>query len=221
MAEVHNTTMKPGKLDLLTDWLPTRPWYVGNGSPSLRRGGGFRLDDPAGQVGIEFLIAVDESGSEPVSYLVPQTYRDAPVDGAEETLIGTSEHGVLGLRYIYDGATDPVLVSQLIAFLQGDVEAQAQSQSNTPDPSVTAQLAVTGGLSSASSPATDSATSTDIPVETADRGSHIIRINRVLHPESAADGSALGEVVGGVVGGWQQREGVDTRGQLVVVQAVP
>ena len=28
MAIIHNTTMSPGKLELLTAWLPARPWYL-------------------------------------------------------------------------------------------------------------------------------------------------------------------------------------------------
>ena len=27
MAIIHNTTMSPGKLELLTAWLPGQPWY--------------------------------------------------------------------------------------------------------------------------------------------------------------------------------------------------
>jgi Maltokinase N-terminal cap domain len=54
MAIVHNTTMSPGKLELLTAWLPAQPWYLGTGrAPELVKAGGFRLDDPEGEVGIE------------------------------------------------------------------------------------------------------------------------------------------------------------------------
>ena len=63
-------------------------------------------------------------------------------------MIGTSEHGVLGRRWVYDGTGDPVLVAQLIALIQGKAEAQAQSLSSTPDPEVTgipvAGLSLTG-----------------------------------------------------------------------------
>ncbi|MDL9937577.1 1,4-alpha-glucan branching protein [Gordonia sp. ABSL1-1] len=138
MAVIHNTTMVPGKLDLLTEWLPTREWYRGLATPNLRKAGGFRLDDPAGQVGIEVMIVVDLDDAAPTAespaYLVPMTYRDAPLPGAE--LIGTSTHGVLGLRYIYDATTDPVFVDQFAALGAGRVPAQAQSVSNQPDPTV-------------------------------------------------------------------------------------
>jgi hypothetical protein len=48
MSLIHHTTLKPTKLELLAEWLPTRPWYRGGaGQPSLTKVGGFRLDDPA------------------------------------------------------------------------------------------------------------------------------------------------------------------------------
>jgi sarcosine oxidase gamma subunit len=43
---------------------------------------------------------------------------------------------VLGKRWIYDGTQDPVLLTQLAELIQGRAEAQAQSQSNTPDRTV-------------------------------------------------------------------------------------
>ena len=137
MAVVHHTTLTPGKLGLLAGWLPSQPWYVATGRPpELARAGGFRLDDPAGDVGVEFMVVTDVSGPRPASYHVPLTYRGSALAGAEHALIGTTEHGVLGARWIYDGAQDPVLTAQLIALLRGATEPQAQSVSNTPDPSV-------------------------------------------------------------------------------------
>ena len=74
MAVIHDTTMSPGKLDLLSSWLPVQPWYAGQGrTPELARAGGFRLDDPDGEVGIEFMIVTDGSGDQVTSYLVPMT----------------------------------------------------------------------------------------------------------------------------------------------------
>ncbi|WP_336317765.1 maltokinase N-terminal cap-like domain-containing protein [Streptomyces lavendofoliae] len=142
MAVVHRTTMTPGKLELLTSWLPTRPWYVPTGAaPALSVAGGFRLDDPEGEVGMEFMVVTDASGDRPVTYHVPLAYRGAPLDGSGDdgraALVGTSEHGVLGTRWIYDGAGDPVLVAQLLALLHGRAQPQAQSETDTPDPSVT------------------------------------------------------------------------------------
>lgn len=132
MATIHNTTMNPTKLELLADWLPAQPWYTEPADTELTRAGGFRLDDPAGEVGIEFMVVrVGQA-----AYLVPMTYRGAPLDGAEAALIGTAEHGVLGTRWIYDGTADPVLIARFGALLAGLAEPQAQSQSDIPDPTV-------------------------------------------------------------------------------------
>ncbi|MEU8530400.1 MULTISPECIES: maltokinase N-terminal cap-like domain-containing protein [Streptomyces] len=138
MAIIHHTTMNPTKLELLAQWLPTRPWYEATGrTPEPVKAGGFRLEDPEGEVGIEFMVVTDASATEPVAYLVPLTYRAAPLDGAgADALIGTSEHGVLGTRWIYDGVHDPVLAAQLLALLRDQAEPQAQSVSDTPDPTV-------------------------------------------------------------------------------------
>jgi hypothetical protein len=138
MAVIHHTTLVPGKLDLLSDWLPAQSWYVETaaGKPELSRAGGFRLDDPDGEVGIEFMIVLDHSAGNAAAYLVPMTYRGSPLAGAQDALIGTTEHGVLGTRWVYDGAHDPVLLTQLGELIQGRAKAQAQSESDTPDPTV-------------------------------------------------------------------------------------
>jgi hypothetical protein len=137
--------MAPSKLELLAAWLPGRPWYVDQGRPpALAKVGGFRLDDPAGEVGLEMMIVTDTAGDVPITYHVPMTYRGAPLPDAEKALIGTSEHGVLGTRYIYDGPHDPVLVAQLLALVQGHATAQAQSVSDTPDPTVRSSPVLAG-----------------------------------------------------------------------------
>ena len=137
MSIIHKTTLTPSKLDLLTAWLPGQPWYLGAGRPpALTKVGGFRLDDPAGEVGIEFMVVCDDASGAAVFYLVPMTYRGEPLSGADDALIGTAEHGVLGRRWVYDGVRDPVLVAQLVACIQGDAVPQAQSISDTPDPTV-------------------------------------------------------------------------------------
>ena len=41
MAVIHDTTMSPGKLELLTAWLPAQPWYLDGGrAPALTRPAG-------------------------------------------------------------------------------------------------------------------------------------------------------------------------------------
>jgi hypothetical protein len=147
MAIVHRTTLVPGKLDLLGEWLPAQSWYVRSaaGKPELSRAGGFRLDDPGGEVGIEFMIVLDHSVGDADAYLVPMTYRGSPLADGDDALIGTTEHGVLGTRWIYDGVRDPVLLAQLGELIQGRAQAQAQSESNTPDHTVRSR-AVPGAL---------------------------------------------------------------------------
>ncbi|MFG2352143.1 1,4-alpha-glucan branching protein [Streptomyces sp. NPDC048521] len=141
MAVIHHTTLKPTKLELLTDWLPTRPWYRGAAAPVPAKSGGFRLDDPEGEVGIEFMVATDTASAERTAYLVPLTYRGAPLEGAGHALIGTAEHGVLGKRWVYDGCHDPVLVTALLSLIGGTAQAMAQSITDTPDHEVTRSYA--------------------------------------------------------------------------------
>ncbi|WP_433060778.1 CG0192-related protein [Dactylosporangium sp. CS-033363] len=122
MALLHRAELTPGKLDMLTSWLPGRPWYAGPPTPSLTRVGAFRFDDPAGAVGLEtLLVQADPDG--PI-FQTPLTYRDAPLPGAETFLVGTTEHSVLGTRWVYDAAGDPVYAAALAgAVLTGGTEA--------------------------------------------------------------------------------------------------
>lgn len=111
MALMHKTTMSPTKLELLAAWLPSQPWFTGDVS-ALESLGGFRLDDPAGEVGLEGILLT--AGDETV-YFVPLTYRAAPLESGEDFLVGTSEHGVLGTRWVTDAAGDPVYRAVLAA----------------------------------------------------------------------------------------------------------
>jgi len=108
MALLHDATLNPEKLELLHAWLPGRSWYPGGPVDDVRKLGTYRFDDPAGEVGVEtFLLhATGEDGD--VVLQVPMTYRGAPLPGAEADLIGTTEHSVLGPRWVYDGCADPV-----------------------------------------------------------------------------------------------------------------
>jgi hypothetical protein len=215
MAEIHRTTMTPGKLELLAGWLPKRPWFIGNAAaPLLGKAGGFRLDDPEGEVGIEVMVVTDASVDGAVtSYLVPMTYRGAPLGGAADALIGTSEHGVLGRRWIYDAGHDPVFVTQLMALLQGDVEAQHQSESDTADPSVAREWRAAGRVAIGASRAVDTADGTVIELGNDDAAAAqlSLRVTRRLG-DAAAPQSA--EVVGRAVAGWQLPDGSRVRGVM-------
>ncbi|MCA0436946.1 MAG: 1,4-alpha-glucan branching protein GlgB [Actinobacteria bacterium] len=116
MAKLHpGATLTPTKLDLITAWMPEQRWYTAKGRrPVLRRVGGFRFEDPAGQVGMETLLVLDEAATPAVVYQVPLTYRATPLAGAEHALVGITEHSVLGTRYVYDAPHDPVYVRALL-----------------------------------------------------------------------------------------------------------
>ena len=119
MALPHKATLDPSKVEALTAWLPGRTWAAG--ATSVTQVGSYRFDDPAGTVGIETLLVRDAGGA---LFQVPLTYRDAPLPGAEDALVTTMEHSVLGPRWAYDGCVDPVAVQALItAILTGGHEA--------------------------------------------------------------------------------------------------
>ncbi|HEX2315288.1 MAG TPA: 1,4-alpha-glucan branching protein [Thermomonospora sp.] len=212
MAVIHRTTMTPSKLELLTAWLPTQPWYAGGGeAPELVKAGGFRLDDPEGEVGIEFMVVTDTSRGRPVTYQVPLTYRGAPLAGADHALIGTSEHGVLGRRWIYDGPHDPVLAAQLFALIAGKAVPQAQSESGTPDPTVVGHLAENGPAGAADlTGVSNGPDGTDLLMEAMQRRL-TIRIQRRLGPRTAD--SALGHVTAE----WLLPDGAKARGLFAVM----
>lgn len=222
----YNTTVTPTKTELLTAWLPTRPWYTSTGAaPELTKAGGFRLDDPQGEVGIEFMVAMDASGDRPRAYHVPLTYRGAPLDGAaDQALIGTMEHGVLGKRWVYDGTHDPVLVAELLAFVQGRVPAHAQSVTGALDPSVAGRF--TGAAIPTSGPAgssvagsatvTDGPHGTDVVVTRPDGGGpltvHVVRALRPEEPSGTQDAAA-----GHITAGWRLPDGTTVRGRYTVL----
>jgi hypothetical protein len=122
MALLYRAELRPGKLELLTAWLPDRPWYRGPAAPDLRRVASYRFDDPAGEVGIETFVV--RAGGGPLLQ-VPLTYRGAPLDFGDEWLVGTTEHSVLGPRWVYDGCGDPVYAEALAsAILTGGSQAE-------------------------------------------------------------------------------------------------
>lgn len=227
MAIIHNTTMSPGKLDLLRVWLPAQPWYLTSGrGPDLARVGGFRLDDPAGEVGIEFMVVTDGSGPGAITYQVPLTYRAGALAAAEGGLIGTAEHGVLGRRWIYDGTCDPVLVAQLVALIHGEAEPQAQNASDTPDPTVIGRPVANGPLAVAGSVVTaNGLAGTDIRVQAADadgmpNGQFFMRINRILNPGdgAAAPGDAGQPCLSAT---WRRADGTQVRGIFAAASYLP
>lgn len=123
MAQIHQATLTPTKLELLTAWLPARHWYPADEAAALRRVAACRFDDPAGEVGIETFVARD--GEDGPLVHVPMTYRGAALEGAEPFLIGTTEHSELGTRWVYDAVADPVYLAVLAATIRtGGHEAE-------------------------------------------------------------------------------------------------
>jgi hypothetical protein len=141
MALLHRAELSPSKLELLTGWLPARPWYREDSADGLERVAAFRFDDPAGQVGVETLLVAVGDG--PV-YQVPLTYRDAPLAGADDWLIGTLDHSVLGKRWVYDACGDPVYAAALAAAVLADagqademIEVDGETQRREPSMTIT------------------------------------------------------------------------------------
>lgn len=213
MSVIHRTTLEPTKLELLAGWLPTRPWYRGGPQePKLSKAGGFRLDDPEGEVGIEFMVVV--SGQ---TCMAPLTYRGAPLDGAEHALVGTMEHGVLGRRWIYDACHDPVAVAELAALVEGRAEPQAQSVSDTPDREVSRALAGEGPVPAEYPAVEDTEEHTGL---TAPDGT-VLRVLRTPHP--APDGAPQAEpgTAGHVTGAWDAPDGTRVQGLMVLLLTPP
>ena len=111
-------TVTPSFAQFLPPWIAQQRWYAGKGRvPVLRRIGGLRFEDPAGEVGIEVWLVLDESGQTPTIYQVPLTYRGARLTGADHALVATVEHNTLGTRYIYDAPHDSVFATELLRLM--------------------------------------------------------------------------------------------------------
>lgn len=115
MAILHRATLTPSKPEIVASWLDRQPW---GGSGEVETIGSYRFDDPEGQVGVEAIL-VRRDGA---VLQVAMTYREAPLDDATAHLIGTLEHSVLGTRWVYDAAGDPVAQGCFTRALAGDQE---------------------------------------------------------------------------------------------------
>ena len=120
MALVHRATLAPSKQELVESWLPSRSWA--SDRKVVGKLGEYRFDDPAGEVGVETILWHTDDGA---VLQTPLTYRAMPLPDMEMHLLGTSEHSVLGQRWVYDGCADPVWAATLAAvILAGGVQAQ-------------------------------------------------------------------------------------------------
>src|SRR3954447_4771287 len=108
MARFHAATITPTKSELIAAWAPTQPWGPSANDP-VKVIGSFRFDDPDGRVGMETHLVT--AGTTVLQ--VPLTYRDEPLEGADDALIVEMQHSVLGTRWVYDGLRDPRFVLML------------------------------------------------------------------------------------------------------------
>ncbi|MGO4860133.1 CG0192-related protein [Arthrobacter sp. 2MCAF14] len=121
MAIIRRATLSPSKLELIEKYLPVQSWFNMDGSAPPELLGAYRFDDPDGEVGLETHL-VSHGGK---VYQVPLSYRGSKLPGAEDSLLGTMEHSVLGTRWVYDACADPVYVVALAtAILTGQQEAE-------------------------------------------------------------------------------------------------
>ncbi len=176
MAKIHpGATLTPHFRDFLPAWLARQSWYAGAGVPQLVPVGYFRMEDPAGAVGMETHLVSDGSAM----YQVPMTYRGALLRGAEGALIATTEHSVLGTRWIYDGLADPVWVEQWLNLVRTEGVSE---------------LSVKPGTGPAEARGRRLASQEALTGDTA-----VIDLNRVVTPGEPADQPGL---LGLVTGSW-------------------
>ncbi|GEL97773.1 CG0192-related protein [Cellulomonas terrae] len=181
MALLHRATISPTKLELLTDWVPTQPW----GEPGLELVGAYRFDDPDGEVGIETHLVATAGGR---TLQVPLTYRGAPLAGADEQLICTMEHSVLGRRWIYDATGDPVYAQVLASVLlagAGQAEELVEGADAPREPSV--RVTGSGTASGDVPPVGDVRTSSDTSSTVLEIGDLRIVVRRRLDEPAPAD----------------------------------
>jgi hypothetical protein len=124
MARFHVATITPTKTELIAQWAPTQAWGPAADVP-IEVIGSYRFDDPDGRVGMEIHL-VTAGGT---LLQVPLTYRDEPLEGADDALIVEMQHSVLGTRWVYDGLRDPRLVVMLAAVaMTGQGEALGMAE---------------------------------------------------------------------------------------------
>ena len=124
MSLFHIAKLTPTKSELIAQWAPTQPWGFAAGAP-IEVIGSYRFDDPDGRVGMETHLV--EAGGALLQ--IPLTYRDEPLDGADDAFIVEMDHSVLGTRWVYDGLRDPRFVVMLAAVtMTGQGEALGMAE---------------------------------------------------------------------------------------------
>jgi Maltokinase N-terminal cap domain len=193
MGLVHfRATLEPSKQELAEAWLPSRPWATGG---SLEKVAEYRFDDPEGEVGVETILWRTSDGT---VLQIPFTYRSAPLDGADAHLVGTSDHTVLGKRWVYDGCADPIWAATITSVvLTGGTQAQMVIEKDGELVDVPPRMQVRGtGTTDAPLPAIASvdAVDDDGPVTTVTAGPVTISLPRVVGVPVEGDAILTGHV---------------------------
>jgi hypothetical protein len=108
MARFHLATIAPTKAELIAEWAPSQAWGPRREVP-IEVIGSYRFDDPDARVGMETHLVM--SGDTLLQ--IPLTYRDEPLEDADDAFIVEMQHSVLGTRWVYDGLRDPRFVVML------------------------------------------------------------------------------------------------------------
>lgn len=115
MADIYAAQLEPTKPEAVATYLSAR-LGAGVTAQDITPVTSFRFDDPAGEVGCEthiVTVTVPQDGQLLVQ--VPFTYRGATLEGAPEAaLVTRMDHSVLGDRWVYDAAFDPVYATELL-----------------------------------------------------------------------------------------------------------
>lgn len=115
MALIYKATITPSKPEVVQAWLDRQPWAGSGPSETI---GSYRFDDPDGEVGIEAMLV--RRGDQVLQAVL--SYRAAALEGADDHLIATVQHSVLGKRWVYDAVADPVAVGCFRRALDGHQE---------------------------------------------------------------------------------------------------
>jgi hypothetical protein len=194
MGIVHRATLSPSKQQLVEAWLPSRSWA--DGHRIAGKLAEYRFDDPAGEVGVETILWRTDDGA---VLQTPLTYRAAPLAGAEQHLIGTSDHSVLGQRWVYDGCGDPVWAATLVAAVAtGARQAPMFFEEDGERVDIPARMEVRGSGRDATAPSVGQVdgVSDEGSVTTVRAGATDIRLARVVGTP-LGDGPHLAGTVGG------------------------
>ncbi|UWX97579.1 1,4-alpha-glucan branching protein GlgB [Arthrobacter zhaoxinii] len=116
--------LTPSLPEILTAWLPEQRWFPAKGREVLLdRVGGIRLEDPAGEVGLEVHLIAVVSGDRRDVISVPVSYRTVPAPELEASLLGRAQHEDLGERWLYDATADPVFVTAWLELMRSQASS--------------------------------------------------------------------------------------------------